>query len=177
MERLPSAIIQFIREFRPLFRAEVFDSLSYLFLGLLIGEAKYGTARASVFAPVDYQPQRLSDLFCLHKLSHQAWMARLTDLVLKLLYSGALPERLFWIADSTQTEKPYAEAVASTAWFHRSKRVAGRGKNLKGHCYVFAAQLYQQTSGKLTKWASVIVGALLTVEGRAITLLVADLSM
>lgn len=106
MESLPSAIVQFIHEFRPLFRAEVFDSFTYLFLGLLMGEAKYGTVRAAVFAPADYQPQRLSDLFCLHKLSHQAWMARLTGLVLKLLYSGALPARLFWIADRTQTEKP-----------------------------------------------------------------------
>jgi hypothetical protein len=176
MESLPSAIVQFIHEFRPLFRAEVFDSFTYLFLGLLMGEAKYGTVRAAVFAPAAYQPQRLSDLFCLHKLSHQAWMARLTGLVLKRLYGGALPERLFWIADSTQTEKPYAEAVAATAWFHRSKRVAGRGKNLKGHCYVFAAHLYQHTSDQVTKWASLLVGALLYVKGRSIPLLVADLA-
>lgn len=176
MESLPSAIIQFIHEFRPLFRAEVFASFTYLLLGLLMGEAKYGTARAAVFAPADYHPQRLSDLFCLHKLSHQAWMACLTALVLKLLYCGALPDRLFWIADSTLTEKPYCEAVASTAWFHRSKRVAGRGKNLTGHCYVFAAHLYQHTSGQVTKWASVLVGALLYVKGRSIPLLVADLA-
>ena len=176
MDSLPSAIMQFIHEFRPLFRAEVFASFTYLFLGLLLGEAKCGTVRAAVFAPADYQPQRLSDLFCQHKLSHQALMARLTGLVLKLIHAGALPERLFWIADSTQTEKPYAEAVASTAWFHRSKRVAGRGKHLKGHCYVFAAHLYQYTSGQVTKWASVLVGALLYVKGRSIPLLVADLA-
>lgn len=171
MESLPSALMQFIHEFRPLFRAEVFASFTYLFLGLLLGEAKSGTARAAVFAPANYQPQRLSDLFCLHKLSQQAWMARLTALVLKLLYGGALPDRLFWIADSTLTEKPYAEAVASAAWFHRSKRVAGRGKHLKGHCYVCAAHLYQPTSGQVTKWASVLVGALLYVKGRSIPLL------
>lgn len=176
MDSLPSAIVQFIHEFRPLFRAEVFASFSYLLVGLLMGEAKSGTVRASVFAPAEYQPQRLSDLFCSHKLSHQAWMAHLTGIVLKLLYAGALPERRFWIADSTHTEKPYAEAVASTGWFHRSKRIAGRGKNLKGHCYVFTAHLYQPTVGKLTKWASVLVGALLYVKGRSIPLLVADLA-
>lgn len=176
MESLPPAIIQFIHEFRLLFRAEVFESFCYLITGLLMGQAKYGTVRASVFAPADYQPQRLSDLFCRHKLSHQAWMARLTALVLKQLYPGALPERLFWIADSTHAEKPYAEAVASTGWFHRSKRVAGRGKNLQGHCYVFAAHLYQHTADKVTKWASVLVGALLYVKGRSIPLLVSDLA-
>jgi hypothetical protein len=176
MESLPSAIIQFIHEFRPLFRAEVFDSFSYLLVGLLIGEAKSGTVRAAVFAPADYQPQRLADLFCRHKLSHQAFMAGLTRLVLKLLYAGALPARLFWIADSTQTEKPYAEQIASTGWFHRSKRIAGRGQKLKGHCYVFAAHLYQHSNDKLTQWASVLLGALLYVKGRSIPLLVADLA-
>ena len=176
MESLPSAIIQFIHEFRPLFRAEVFDSFTYLFLGLLLGEAKYGTARAAVFAPAGYQAQRLSDLFCQHKLSHQAFMARLTQVVLKLLYRRALPERLFWIADSTHAEKPYAEAVASTGWFHRTKRIAGRGKNLKGHCYVYAAHLYQYSSEQVRKWGSVLLGALLYVKGRSIPLLVADLA-
>lgn len=176
MESLPSAIAQFIQEFRPLLRAEVFASFSYLLLGLLLGEAKYGTARAAAFAPPDYQPQRLSDLFCRHKLSPQALMARLTQLVLPLLYGGTLPARLFWIADSTHAEKPYAEAVASTGWFHRTKRVAGRSTKLKGHCYLYAAHLYQYSAGQVTKWASVLVGALLYVKGRTLPLLAADLA-
>jgi hypothetical protein len=46
----------------------------------------------------------------------------------------------------------------------------------KGHCYVFAAHLYQHTAGKVTKWASVRVGALLYVKGRSIPLLVSDLA-
>jgi hypothetical protein len=59
-------------------RAEVFESFTYLLCGLLIGEAKQGTVRTSVFAPTNYQPQRLSDLFCRHKLSRQALTAHLT---------------------------------------------------------------------------------------------------
>jgi|GEM_PF-5694178 len=176
MESLPSAIAQFILEFAPLFRVEVFDSFIYLFLGVLIGEAKYGTVRASVFAPPDYQPQRLSDLFCRHQLSHQAFMATLTRVVLKLLYPCRLPARMFWIADSTHAEKPSAEQVASLGWFHRTKRVAGRTKKLKGHCYVCAAHLYQYTRGKVTRWASLLVGALLYVKGRSIPRLTADLA-
>jgi len=78
--------------------------------GLLGGSAKHGTVRASVFAPAQYQPQRLSDLFCRHKLSHQAFMACLTRLALEMLYPRGLPGRLFWIADSTNTEKPYKDA-------------------------------------------------------------------
>ena len=82
MESLPSAIVDFIHLLRPLFRVEVFTSFGYLMLGILIGEATYGTARASVFAGSDSWPQRLSDLFCRHKLSHQAFMAQLVEVAL-----------------------------------------------------------------------------------------------
>ncbi len=166
MDSLPSELISFIHSLRPLFRAEVFDSFCFLLMGLLAGEAKHGTVRASVFAPPDYQPQRLSDLFCQHKLSHQAFMACLARLALATLYPQGLPARLFWIADSTQTEKPYSECVAGVHWFHRTKRVAGRAKKLKGHCYLFAAHLYRH--GKEQLWASVLVGALLYVKGRSL---------
>src|ERR1043166_7617323 len=106
MDSLPSALTIILQTFRALMRSEVFVSFCYLVTGLLIGEAKAGTARASVFAPADYWPQRLSDLFCRHKLAGQALMARLTTIALATLYPHGLPERLFWIADATYTEKP-----------------------------------------------------------------------
>lgn len=155
-------------------RAEVFDSFCFLLTGLLVGEAKHGTVRASVFAPPQYQAQRLSDLFCRHKLSHQAFMATLAGVALATLYPTALPARLFWLADATHTEKPYSQRVASLQWFHRTKQIAGRAKQLKGHCYLFAAHLYQY--GKQQAWASVLVGALVYVKGRSLPLLVADLA-
>ena len=173
MDSLPPALLDFISIFRPLLRAEVFESFTYLLCGLLIGEAKHGTVRASVFAPAAYQPQRLSDLFCRHKLSRQALMARLTEHVLTLLYPSGLPARLFWLADSTLTEKPFVRRVASVDLFHRAKRVIGRAKHLQGHCYVFAAHLYQ-TAHK--HWASALVGALLYVKGLSIPRLVGDLA-
>lgn len=176
MESLPPEIVLYIVKFAGLFRTEVFESFFYLFFGVLVGEAKHGTVRASVFAPADYLPQRLSDLFCRHKLSHQALMAKLVEVVLSYIYPTELPERLFWIADSTQTEKPHSKKVASLGWFHRTKKVDGRGKNLKGHCYVFAAHLYRQTSGKVKSWASVLVGALLYVKGRTIPELTVELA-
>lgn len=174
MESLPSELISFISAFRPLMRAEVFDSFCFLLTGLLVGEAKSGTVRASVFAPAEYQPQRLSDLFCRHHIPHQAFMAALARLALQTLYATRLPPRLFWIADSTTTEKPYAERVASLGWFHRTKRVAGRTTKLKGHCYLFAAHLYQH--GKEQVWASVLCGALLYVKGRTLPELVGELA-
>jgi len=174
MDSLPSELFSFIHYLRPLFRAEVFDSFCFLLTGLLVGEAKYGTVRASVFAPAQYQPQRLSDLFCRHKLSHQAFMAGLARLALRTLYPAGLPQRLFWIADSTTTEKPYAERVSSIHWFHRTKRVAGRMKKLKGHCYLFAAHLYRY--GTEQWWASVLCGALLYVKGRTLPELTGDLA-
>ena len=174
MESLPAELISFIQSFRPLMRAEVFDSFCFLLTGILVGEAKQGTVRASVFAPADYQPQRLSDLFCRHKLSHQAFMATLARLVLQTLYPAGWPARLFWIADATTTEKPYAERVSSVHWFHRTKRVAGRTTKLKGHCYLFAAHLYR--SGQEQAWASVLCGALLYVKGRTLPQLTGELA-
>lgn len=177
MESLPSQLISFINQLRPLMRREVFDSFSFLLTGILIGEAKHGTVRASVFASGDYWPQRLSDLFCRHRLSHQALMAALARLALRYLYPQGLPQRLFWIADATHTEKPYAERVASTGLFHRTKRVMGRAKHLKGHCYVCAAHLYRSTSTRGQRWASVLVGALLYVKGRSVAELVGQLAL
>jgi len=82
MESLPPEIVLYIVKFAGLFRTEVFESFFYLFFGVLIGEAKHGTVRASVFAPADYQPQRLSDLFCRHRLRfrHQPPRINLQDL-------------------------------------------------------------------------------------------------
>ncbi len=109
--------------------------------GILIGEANFGTVRASVFAGAGYWPQRLSDLFCRHRLSHQAFMAKVAALALQHLYPDGLPTRLFWIVDATQAEKAYARRIASVGLFHRAKRVIGQARHLQGHCYVFAAHL------------------------------------
>src|SRR5262245_60042893 len=176
MESLPSAIVDFIHLLRPLFRVEVFTSFCYLMLGIVIGEAQYGTARARVFAGADYWPQRLSDLFCRHKLSHQAFMAKLVEVALASRYPAGLPMRLFWIADSPYAEKPYAKRTAAIGWCHRTQRVGGRAKHLKGHCSVCAAPLYTQAAATLPQWASVLVGALVYVQGRAIPALVGALA-
>src|SRR5262244_2617555 len=176
MDSLPPEFIRILQAFRPLFRVEVFTSFCYLLTGLLIGEAKVGTVRASVFAPADYWPQRFSDLFCRYKVSGQALMAQLAAVALACLYPHGLPERLFWIADATYTEKPYAQHIASVDWFHRLKHVAGRAHHLKGHCYVFVAHLYRVGEERGQHWASILVGALLYVKGRSIPTLVGALA-
>jgi hypothetical protein len=109
-------------------------------------------------------------------LSGHALRAPLTTIALAALYPHGLPERLVWIADATYTEKPYAHRIASADWFHRLKHGAGRAKNLKGHCYVFAAHLYTHGEGRVRQWASVLVGALLYVKGRSIPTLVGVLA-
>jgi hypothetical protein len=174
---LPSEITQLLANFRPLMRVEVFETFILLITGLLVGEAKHGTVRSSVFAPGDYQPARISDFFTTHRVSPQKLMAKLTEVVLRSCYGGKLPERMFWIADSTQTEKPYAEKIASLGLFHRSKRVVGRAQHLKGHCYVCAAHLYQHLDARgQMRWASVLCGALLYVKGRSIPTLAGALA-
>jgi hypothetical protein len=176
MDSLPLVLTTILQTFQSLMRAEVFTSFGYLLTGILIGEAKAGTVRASIFAPADYWPQRLSDLFCRHKLSGQALMAHLAAVVLAYLYPRGLPKRVFWIADATYTEKPYAQHSASVDWFPRLKYVAGRAKNLKGHGYVFAAHLYTVGEEHCQQWASVLVGAVLYVKGRSIPALVGVLA-
>jgi hypothetical protein len=176
MESLPLEWVSFIQQRRPLFRVEVFESFCYLLTGILIGEVKQGTVRASVFAPEDYWPQRLSDLFCRHKVSHQAFMAKLVEVALRVIYPGGPAERLFWVADSTYTEQPHSKRGASTGLFHRTKAVAGRAKHLHGHGYVFAAHLYETVTEEAQRWASVLVGALLYVKGRSIPKLVEQLA-
>jgi hypothetical protein len=106
MDSLPFVLTSILHAFQPLMRGEVCESFCYLLTGLLIGEAKAGTVRASVFAPADYWPQRWSDLFCRHPLSAQAFMAKLVALALAWLSPQGLPPRLFWSADATDTEKP-----------------------------------------------------------------------
>ena len=176
MESLPLELVSFIQQMRSLFRTEVFESFCYLLTGILIGEAKQGTVRSSVFAPESYWPQRLSDLFCRHKVSHQAFMAKLVEIALKVVYPLGPVERLFWIADATYTEKSHARQVASTGLFHRTKEVTGCAKHLKGHCYVFAAHLYETGTETGKRWVSVLVGALLYVKGRSIPKLVGQLA-
>ncbi len=182
MNILPSEIIQLLENFRPLLRLEVFEPLTLLITGLLVGEAKSGTVRASVFAPADYQPARISDFFTTHRVSPQKLMAKLTELVVRSCYGSDLPKRMFWIADSTNTEKPYPEKpypekIASLGLLHRTKRIVGRAKHLKGHCYVCAAHLYQHLDqqGQMC-WASALCGALLYVKGQSIPAMVGQLA-
>jgi hypothetical protein len=176
MDSLPPEIIHFMHLFRPLFRAEVFETFCLLLTGLLIGQAKEGTVRSAVFAEASYQPQRLSDFFCRHQLSHQALMAKLAAVALAWLYPAGLPNRLFWIADSTTTDKPFARKVAAVGLFHRTKQVAGRARHLKGQCFVFAAHLYKHGATASQAWASLLVGALLYVKGKSIPALVGQLA-
>ncbi|MDQ3009815.1 MAG: hypothetical protein M3X11_03820 [Acidobacteriota bacterium] len=177
MNILPSEIIQLLENFRPLMRLEVFESFTLLITGLLVGEAKHGAVRASVFASADYQPARISDFFATHRVSPQKLMAKLTELVLRSCYGNDLPRRMFWIADSTNTEKPYAEKIASLGLFHRTKRIVGRANHLKGHCYVCAAHPYRYLDGQgQLCWESAPCGALLYVKGQSIPSLVGQLA-
>ncbi|HWQ35418.1 MAG TPA: hypothetical protein VNQ79_21405, partial [Blastocatellia bacterium] len=88
-------------------------------------------------------------------------MAKLTELVVRSCQGSDLPRPMFWIADRTNTEKPCAQKIASPGLFHRPRRIVGRTKQLKGHCYVCAAHLYQPLDGQgQMRWASALCGAL-----------------
>ena len=101
MESLPPAIVDFLHLLRPVVRAEVLTSCFYWRLGILMGEANYGTARASVVAGPGYWPQRLADLWCRHTLSPQVCMAKRGAAALACRSPAALPARLLGSAEST----------------------------------------------------------------------------
>jgi len=176
MSILPFEINIIIDSFRPLMRYEVFETFYLLMTGILIGEAKHGTVRSSVFARATYQPARISDFFRLHRLSAQEMMAKIAGEIIRKLYRCELPKRMFWIADATMSEKVYAKKIASIGIFRRTKLVTGRNRNLKGHCYVFAAHLYGFLQDGVQCWRSFLCGALLYVKGQTIPQLVGQLA-
>lgn len=173
MDSLPSEIISFISNLRPLFRVEVFETFTYLMTGLLIGEAKHGAVRSSCFAPISHHWQRFSDLFTRYKLSHSAFMQTLVTLCLWHLYPMGFSAHLFWILDTTFVEKPYAKKIDEVQFWHRTKQVAGRGNKLKGHCYLFASHLYTYSQENLL--ASVLVGVMLIGKQKSQTAAVQEL--
>lgn len=165
MDSLPSEIISFISNFRPLLRVEVFETFSYLMTGLLIGEAKHGTVRSSCFAPVTHHWQRFSDLFTRYKLSHTRFMQTLVTLCLWQIYPNGFSSHLFWILDTTHVEKPYAEKIEEVQFWHRTKQVAGRSGKLKGYLFLFASHLYTYSQENFL--ASVLIGATLIGKGKS----------
>jgi len=132
MDRLPAELVSFLQALRPLFRAEVFVSFGYLMAGILRGEAKSGTVRARVFARAGSWPPRLSELFCRHQRAPQGFLAALTALAWQSLYPGSRPIRLLWMADATSAENPYSQRIASRGRLHRTKRVVGQARHLRG---------------------------------------------
>ena len=69
-------------------QAEVFETYTLLITEMLVGDAKRGTVRPCVFAPVDYHPAQILDFFTTHRGSPRKLMAKLTELVLRLRYVG-----------------------------------------------------------------------------------------
>ena len=54
MDILPPEILFLLENFRPLMRIEVYQTFLLLMSGLLVGEAKHGAVRSSVFATSEY---------------------------------------------------------------------------------------------------------------------------
>jgi hypothetical protein len=73
-------LLELLENFRPLMRHEIIETFILLITGFLVGEAKHGTVRSSVFAPANYQPARISDFFTTHRVSSQKLMAKRTSL-------------------------------------------------------------------------------------------------
>ena len=126
---------------QPRMRAEGFTSFGDLLTGLLIGEVKAGTVRARVFAPADYWPQRLWDLFCRHQRSGQAGMTH-HEASPALALSPGSARALGVDCRGDLHRKALGPARCLDRLVFSPQAVAGRTKPLKGHCDVFAAPRY-----------------------------------
>jgi hypothetical protein len=168
MESFPSAIVDVIQRPRPLLRAAVFTSFSSLMLGILLGEAKDGTARARVCAGPTSWPQRRSDRWCRPQRSPPACMAQRAAGAGAGLSPPGRPARLLWMADSTSAEQPDAKRVASVGVLHRTTRVAGHAQHRPGHGSVCAAHLSTQARATRPRWARVRVGTVVDGQGRSL---------
>ena len=67
-------------------------------------------------------------------------------MILEPLYPNGFPSHLFWVFDPTYVEKVYAQTIEGILLHFRPHRKTGQGRLLKGHCFVLAGHLYQQTS-------------------------------
>jgi hypothetical protein len=161
---LPQQILEVLQSLRPVFHACSWESFLYLITGLLLGQARAGIVRASLYAPKTYNWRRLHDLLRRSAWSGTGLMVALTKMVLSALYPDGFPTYLFWVIDSTYLEKMYARAIEGVLTHHRPHQKAGQSDTLKGHGVMLVAHLYQQSAHHFKAF---LLGGLLYVKQKS----------
>ncbi len=157
----PQEIIAALSVLRPVFHAASYESFVYLILGLLLGQAQAGIVRASLWAPSTYNWRRIHDFVRRNRWSEIQVMGALVGLILESLYPKGVPSHLFWVLDPTHVEKLYAQHIEGILLHFRPHRKVGQGRVLKGHGFMLAGHLYEQTPHR---FRALLVGGLLYVK-------------
>ena len=105
--------------------------------GLLTGHTRLACVRASLLcATVSWQ--RCCDFFRRARWSRSAFLAATTALVLRSLYPDGLPARLWWVVDTTTSDKPSARQVFGIRTCWRGCRRPGQTRTHQGHGWLAA---------------------------------------
>jgi len=176
---LPPALQTTLQPFRFLFHAETWPVFLCLVLGLLTGHATLACVRASLLT-TSVKWHQCCDFYRRARWSRTAFLRATTSLVLRALYPAGLPARLWWVADTTTSDKPSARKVFGIRQFWRSARRPGQAATHQGHGWLLLAHLYRRPD---RSWQALLVGALLWLQlrcappGRLTTALVAQLGL
>jgi len=176
---LPPTLQRALPPFRFLFHADTWPVFLCVLTGLLTGHTTLACVRASLLA-TDVKWHQCCDFFRRARWSRTAFLRATTGLVLRTLYPAGLPARLWWVADTTTSDKPSARKVFGIRQFWRSSRRPGQAATHQGHGWLLLAHLYQRPD---RSWQALLVGALLWLQlrcappGRLTTALVARLGL
>ncbi len=159
---LPAALHTTLRPFRFLFHADTWPVFLCLLTGLLTGHTGLACVRASLLgAGVTWQ--QCCDFFRRARWSRSAFLRATTTLVLRCLYPEGLPARLWWVADTTTSDKPSARRVFGIRFFRRGCRRPGQARTHQGHGWLLLAHLYQRPD---RSWQALLIGGLLWLQLR-----------
>jgi hypothetical protein len=176
---LPPALQATLQPFRFLFHADTWPVFLCVLAGLLTGHTTLACVRASLLT-ADVKWHQCCDFFRRARWSRAAFLRATTGLVLRTLYPAGLPARLWWVADTTTSDKPSAKRVFGLRRFWRGCRRPGQAPTHQGHGWVLLAHLYRRPD---RSWQALLVGALLWLQlrcaspGRLTAVLVAHLAL
>jgi hypothetical protein len=168
-----------LQPFRFLFHADTWPVFLCVLTGLFTGHTTLACVRASLLT-ANVKWHQCCDFYRRARWSRTAFLRATTSLVLHTLYPEGLPARLWWVADTTTSDKPSAKQVFGIRRFWRGCRRPGQAPVHQGHGWVLLAHLYQRPD---RSWQALLVGALLWLQlrraapGRLTAALVAQLGL
>jgi hypothetical protein len=159
---LPPALHSALAPFRFLFHADTWPVFLCVLTGLLTGHTTLACVRASLLVSTVAWYQ-CCDFFRRARWSRAGFLRATTTLVLQALYPAGLPTRLWWVADTTTSDKPSAKQVFGIRQFWRGCRRPGQAPTHRGHGWVLLAHLYPRPD---RSWRALLVGGLLWLQLR-----------